>query len=415
MKKIYVYTNTNCRRRLLDANKLKLYFNKNNYTLVKKPEDSDFIIYITCAYRNEITNDTLTKFKDLQKYKAELIVAGCLPVIEEIKLNQIFKGKTISTKNLDKIDVIFPNNKIKFSSLTDSESISQEQYINHHEENYKLKNFPFLNKYYNYFKENFIFYLLNKHLLIYLFPSKTDFYHVRISWGCMGNCSYCGIKKAIGALKSKPINECIDDFEKGLKAKYKMFVITADDVGAFGVDIGSNFPILLDKLTSFEGEYEISVQDLDPRWVVKYIDELEPIFKKGKITSVNIALQSGCDKILKLMNRYHDIEKIKESLIRLKNCSTKLSLDTHFILGFPTETDKDFLQTIDFIKIIDFDMGFIYRFSCKTGTEAEKIEPKVSNDDIIKRMNYAKKLLKNHEYKVITLSKNSYYTFYKTK
>jgi tRNA A37 methylthiotransferase MiaB len=415
MKKIYVYTNTNCRRRLLDANKLQLYFYKNNYTLVKKPKDSDFIIYITCAYRNEITNDTLTKIKDFQKYKAELIVAGCLPVIEEIKLNQIFKGKTISTKNLDKIDVIFPNNKIKFSSLTDAEAISPEQYITYHEENYKLKNFPFLNKYYNYFKENFIFYLLNKHLLIYLFPSKPDFYHVRISWGCMGNCSYCGIKKAIGTLKSKPINECVYDFEKGLKSKYKMFVITADDVGAFGVDIGSNFPTLLDKLTSFEGEYEISVQDLDPRWVVKYIDELEPIFKKGKITSVNIALQSGCEKILKLMNRYHDIEKIKESLIRLKNSSTKLSLDTHFILGFPTETDDDFLQTIDYIKKIDFNMGFIYRFSCKTGTEAEKIEPKVSDDDVIKRMNCAKKLLKNQEYKVITLSKNSFYTFYKTK
>jgi tRNA A37 methylthiotransferase MiaB len=413
MKKFYVYTNTNCRRRLLDAYKIQLYFHKNNYIMVKNPEEADILIYVTCSFRNEITNDALKKIKELQKHDGELIVAGCLPAIEEEKLYKIFKGKTISTKNLHKIDEFFLNNKIKFSSLTDAEALSQQQYINYYEENHKLKYIPFLSKYYNCLRENLTYYLLNKHLLIYLFPSKPDFYHIRISWGCMGNCSYCGIKKAIGTLRSKPINECVDDFEKGLKSKHNKFIITADDVGAFGIDIGSNFPALLDKLTSFKGDYEISVQDFDPRWVVKYIDKLENIFKKDKITSINIALQSGCSKILKLMNRFHDIKKIDESLLRLKNSSKKLSMDTHFILGFPTETDDDFLQTMDFIKKINFDMGFIYRFSCKTGTEAEKIEPKVSNYEINKRMNKAKKLLKNQDYKVITLKKHSFYTFYK--
>jgi len=415
MKKVYVYTNTNCRRRLIDSKKVQLYFFKNNFKIVNHPKEADFVIYITCAYRDEITNSTLEKIKELQKYNGELIVAGCLPLIEEQKLFKIFKGKTISTKDIEKIDNLFPKNKIKFSSISDAEAISEIQNIFLSEENYLLKNYPILNKYYNSFREFLISKILNKHLLIYLSPTKPEFYHVRISWGCFGNCSYCGIKKAIGPLKSKPFQDCINEFEKGLKSGYKTFVITADDVGAYGIDIGYDFPTLLDKFTNFEYEYEISVQDLDPRWIVKYIDKLEPIFKKGKITSVNIALQSGCSKILKLMNRYSEIDKIKEALIRLRNVSDKLSFDMHFIIGFPTETYDDFLKTIEFIKKIGFDMGFIYRFSSKTDTVAEKIKPKVSNDEINYRIQSAKQLLKDYRYKVISISKNNFYTFYKTK
>ena len=413
MKKIYVYTNTNCRRRLLDAKKLQLYFHKNEYPVVKKLEDADFIIYVTCAYRDEITDSNLLKVKELQKYKAELIVAGCLPVIEEEKLKQIFQGKTISTKNLDEIGDLFPDNKIKFSSITDAEAIAKEQYVSHYEENLKLKNFPLINEYYQRFKEYLARNVLNDHLLVYLYPSKLEFYHVRISWGCMGNCAYCGIKKAIGPLKSKPFDECVNDLKKGIEAGYKKIVITADDVGAYGIDTGSDFPTLLDKLTSIPGDHQISVQDLHPRWVVKYIDKLVPIFKRDKITSVNIALQSGCSKILKLMNRYSDVEKMHDALQKLKNSSSKLSFDTHFILGFPTETHDDFLQTMEFIKNLNFDMGFIYRFSCKTRTKAETIEPKVPDDEIVKRMHFARKILKNENYKIISLAKNSFYTFYK--
>ena len=413
MKKIHVYTNTNCRRRLLDAKKLQLYFRKNKHPVVDKPEDADQIIYITCAYREGITETNLAKIKELKKYDAELIVAGCLPIIEEERLKEIFQGTTIGTKDLNEIDKLFPENKIKFSSISDAEAITQEDYDTHYEENLKLKNIPLINDYYKHFKEFFTRNILNNHLMVYLFPSKPEFYHVRISWGCMGNCAYCVIRKAIGPLKSKPFNECISDFKTGIEAGYKKIVITADDVGAYGLDIDSDFPKLLDKLTKIPGDYEVSVQDLHPQWVVKYIDKLEPIFKRDKITSINIALQSGSSEILKKMNRYSDVEKMDDALQKLKKSSKKLSFDTHFILGFPTESHKNFLETMDFVKKLDFDMGFIYRFSCKKGTIAETIEPKVSDEEIIKRMHQSRKILKNQKYKVVTLSKDSYYTFYK--
>jgi len=412
MEKIFVYSNTSCRRRLLDSNKIRLYFRRNNYEIVDNPKNADIIIFVTCAYRNEITETALNQIKEFQDYEAELIVAGCLPEIEKEKLSKIFDGKKISTKELNEIDRLFPKNKVKFNSINDADAIFQEQNIKHEEEHFKFK-IPVITDIYAYFRELFIKNFLNEHLLIYLYPTKKIFYHVRISWGCLGNCSYCGIKKAIGPFKSKPLNECIDDFKKGLEKGYKNFVITADDVGAYGTDIKSSFPELLGKLTSIPGNYNVSVQDLDPRWVVAYIDDLEKIFKTGKITSVNIALQSGSGRILKMMNRYSDINKIKKALIRLKKSSKNISFDTHFILGFPTETHEDFAETMKFVKDVGFYMGFIYRFSCKQGTEAEKIEPKVSDEEIIKRFDFAKKFLKNQNYKFVSLSKNSFCTFYK--
>lgn len=411
MNKIYVSTNTNCRRRLLDTKKIKLYFQRNNWQVLDKPKKADQIIFVTCAYRDEIADDCLEQIKELQKNSGELIVVGCLPDIETEKLKRIFNGRTISTKDLNNIDDYFPDNTIKFKDISDSDVILEDitqNLINKDKNRYQL-----ISKAYSNLQKNVIKYLFNRHLLLYLYPYEKNNYHIRISWGCLGSCTYCAIRKAIGPLKSKPIDECINDFSVGLKKGFKDFIITADDVGAYGSDIGYNFPQLLEILSSFKGEYNISIQDFDPKWIVKYIDELEMIFKKNRISSINVALQSGSKSILKLMNRYNDIDKISDALQRLRNSSKDFSLDTHFIIGFPSETRENFNQTMKFVIDNKFDMGFIYRFSLRSNTKADKIKPKIKSDELDYRMLTAKKILENNKYKVLSLSKNSFYSFYK--
>jgi tRNA A37 methylthiotransferase MiaB len=413
MKKIFVCNNTNCRRRLLDASKIKLYLTKNGYELVDNPKKADITIFLTCAFKEGITENALNKIKILNELDTDLIVAGCLPEIEKDKLSKIFDGPTLSTKKIYNIDNFFPNNKIKFSDIEDADAIVNEQRTLNQFETLKLSNLPVINKFINFISQTVVKNILNDHLMVYLHPTNKRYYHVRISWGCLGNCSYCGIKKAIGPLISKPLKTCINDFKTGVEYGYKNIIITADDVGAYGIDNKSSFPELLDKLTKIKGDYNVSVQDFDPKWLVKYIDELEHIFSKGKINSVNIALQNGSGRILQLMNRYSNIDKIKDSLIRLKNTNTDLSLDTHFIIGFPTETERDFLDTMDFINQINFDVGFIYNYSPKPGTKAELLEPKVTKNELAYRLSYAKKFLKKNGYKMITLTKNNFYCFYK--
>ena len=140
----------------------------------------------------------------MQTHSGELIVVGCLPDIESEKLKKIFNGRTISTKNLNFIDNYFPENTIKFKDISDADVISEG--ITPTQINKGINRIPLISITYLHLQKNIIKYLFNRHLLLYLYPYEKNNYHVRISWGCLGSCTYCAIRKAIGTLKSKPID-----------------------------------------------------------------------------------------------------------------------------------------------------------------------------------------------------------------
>lgn len=413
MKKIFIYTADPCWKRSLDANKIRDYLTKNNYKIVNKPEDTDVIIIVTCAFLNYKSEYALSKIKEFQNYDAKLIVAGCLPNIDKEELAKIFDGRTLTTKELDKkIELLFPPlNNIKFSEIADPNNLFEDLEVSPilgvPEKIFeKLK--P-LEKAYAKVGNHILKHLLGEQSLGYQFSK--DQFHIRISWGCKGNCSYCAIKKAIPPFKSKPFNECIQEFKKGLKEGYKYFILDASDVGAYGLDINSSFPDLLDGMTKIPGDYKISIRELHPRWIVKYIDELEEIVKRHKILVLDVALQSANSRILKLMYRYSDEDKIRDAILRLRKAAQDVLLTVECIVGFPTETWDEFEETLHFIRDIGFNGGQIYLFSCKNGTEAENIEPKITNEEMIKRLQYSKKFLETIGYHTYYLSKNQILMF----
>jgi len=417
MKKIFIYYNESyCIRRALDARKIYTYLVKNNYIVTNNPADSDVIIFVTCASLDTATEFSLNKIKEFQKYDAELIVAGCLPAIAPEKLKEIFNGNTLCTKDIDEIEELFPGDNVDFKSLEDANQTLR--FINRSNlsgsiENIFNKSRGMKNLYIK-LRNHIIKNLFGKYSRFYKWVSlKKSLFLIRISWGCSSNCAYCGIKNAIGPLKSKPFDICMQEFQKGLKQGYTNFVINADEIGSYGLDIGSSFAELLDKLTLIPGDYKISISDLSPRWAVKYLEEIERILKRGKIVRMDIPLQSGNERILKLMHRYSNIEQIKQMFIRFKKAHPDLIIDTRLILGFPSETENEFVDTLKIIKEIDFFSGYIYPFSLKKDTEAEKIEPKITNEEMKKGVRLAKKILKNMNYNFIRVPKKQFYLFEK--
>ena len=420
MNKIFLYSNA-CQLRLLDATKIKNYLIKNGHQIVDKPEDADIIIFITCAVINEKAENSLNTIKKFQKYDAELIVAGCLLDVEKEKLSKIFNGKIIRTTDLnqypEKIDSLFSKRNIKFKDIDDANILFQNMLqsimgVKKINEKNIVKVIKKLFRKFNRMEE--LFSKIRNHLLKYLFGfgeksyyqriiRKSAIFRIRTSWGCVGNCSYCSIKKAVGGMQSKPIDECIKEFKKGLHEGYKHFVLVADDIGSYGLDINSSFPALLDTITNISGDYEITIINLNPRWAVKYIDELEIILKRQKIVSMLIPIQSYSSRILKLMYRFSDTDKIKDALLRIKKAYPNIVLDTHGIIRFPTETEKEFKQTLSLIKEGSFNGNFLFLFSPKTGTNAETLQPKVPQKEIFKRLKYAKKFLKKVGYTVVHL------------
>jgi len=416
MNKVYIYTHS-CGLRFLDANRVRSYFSQNNYKIVNKPKDADIIFFIGCAAIDHLTDESLHLVKEFQEYDAELIVGGCLPAIESDELADIFDGRTIATKDLDKdpdkMDELFPENIIKFRDIDDANIVLPNLNEDKPVEAVKkiFRNMRCIEETYTRIKWHVLKKLMGEHSFYYNVFIDEPMYRMRVSWGCNSNCSYCGIKEAIGSHKSKPLEQIIDEFRNGLNKGYKHFAINADDIGAYGLDIGSSFSVLLDKMTNISGEYDISIVNLSPRWLIKYIDDLEKIFKRQKIIRLSVPIQSGSSRILKLMNRYHDTEKIKEAFLRLKTAFPKLSLHTHIILGFPTETEEDLKQTLSFIKDSNISAGQIKPFSCKAGSEAELIEPEISQDEIYKRSQYAKEFFKKEGYGVTYKSKGSVFLF----
>lgn len=399
MTRICVYAPEVCVRRSLDSKKIFNYLSENKYEIVYDLDNADVIIFVTCAVGDRNTGFSLDMVRELQKYDAELIVAGCLPVIEKEELAKIFDGRTINTKDLDSIGQLFQGNLIEFNALDDANILYETDEEETHIDPIKklfggVKSTEWITSRYFEIRNYILKDQLGEQSAMYRLIVKKQFY-IRVSWGCRGNCSYCGIKKAVGPLKSKPLDKCITEFKNGLNAGYKHFSLTADDIGAYGLDDGSSFPELLDEITKIPGDYEIAILEIAPRWIVKYIDDLEEILKRGKVTMINIPFQSGCSRILKLMNRYSDAEKMKDAILKLRRFHPGLSLATQSIVGFPTETDEEFRQTIHFIKDVNFNGGHLYQFSCKTGTKAESIEPKISKEEMIERLKYAKKYLRN--------------------
>jgi len=402
MKKVCIKF-SGCRRRSLDAQRIKTYFEKNGYEIVYDPKIADINILGCCAFHEHMANTNLKKIEKFQRYKGELIVAGCLPIIEKEKLAKIFNGRTLGTKYINDIDKLFPDSKIKFEDIEDANfkySSKKHNYIKS-----SLRKFKPIEKFYLKIDKFIYRNLVGKNSLQDLaFPRHQKLFHVRIGNGCNSKCTFCVIRKSNGPFKSKPLDQCIKEFKKGLSLGYKRFMITATNPGYYGLDINSSLAELFDNFTSYSGDFDISIRGVYPEFIIKYIDEFEESFKRNKIKSINIPIQSGSRRILKLMNRDIDLVKLKNAIKRLQDASPNLVIDCNYIIGFPTETDEDFQKTLNLIKEIDSKIVYFFPFSARPGTIANELEPKVTKKQMKQRKKIAKKTLKSYGYSAKLLS-----------
>jgi tRNA A37 methylthiotransferase MiaB len=408
VKKFYLYGNLVCTRRSLDTRRINNYLLKNNFEMVKNPKKADLIILNTCAYSNKAAKSSMEKVEEFQKYPAELIVIGCLPEVKKEELKEIFNGKTVVTKDLvknpEKVDELFPKNKTKFDEISDTNKLWWNPDIQQAGQVID-----------NYLSNSFLSSIYDKYITLSVFISKMIYgdnskkylakimgkkaFFLRVSNGCLGNCSYCSIKNAIGPLQSKAISQCVTEFKRGLNEGYKIFRIVSDDLGNYGLDIKTNFIELLKEILKINGSYTIHIESISPRWLIRHLDEFEDLLKTGKITWVFSAIQSANTRILQLMNRYYTREELCNAFTALKKYHN-VKLGSEAIIGFPSETNSEFMETLEFFKKFDLDMGIINQFSCMKNTIAENIKPHVDDEELLKRTEFAANYLKKIGYEV---------------
>ena len=136
------------------------------------------------------------------------------------------------------------------------------------------------------------------------------------------------------------------------------------------------------------------VQDLNPFFFCKYKNELVKLIATGRIKSTSVPFQSGSERILKLMNRRLDFSEFRETIKEIKKVNPAFKLRTQVIIGFPTETDDDFLKTMELLGDCNFNEVDLFAYYEGDGTVSQTITPKVSVEVISRRMNLAKEQLK---------------------
>ncbi len=194
---------------------------------------------------------------------------------------------------------------------------------------------------------------------------------VNIAEGCVGHCSYCVVKKARGGLISREPEEVADEVERLVASGFAEIQLAAQDTAAYGLDIGTNLAELLAKVNEVPGEFMIRVGMMNPNTVVPILDELIAAFRIPRVFKfIHIPVQSGSDIVLRNMQRKYSSKDFLYIVDSFRESIGDLSVHTDIIAGFPGETDDDFRQTLDLIKLLDPDKVNVTRFSRRPGTPA---------------------------------------------
>lgn len=373
-KTFYVLSPGGCSRRALDTEKIINYLKLNSYLPAKNISQADLIYISTCGYDTDMEDfgvKAIEKVLKIADKNSKIVIGGCLPKINKKRLLKLGNFETISPRSIDKLDSII-DPKTKFKSVKDSNILNKPKRHHRHYVNlfkifkYKI-GFPF------FLCKKFFFVAHSRHY-------KDKIYFIKVSEGCLGNCSYCAIKYSIGKLKSKPIDKIIDEFESGLEKDYRIFKLTSDDIGGYGIDIGTNIIELLKKIFEHKGHYSIIIHNFNPNFLIKYYDELLPIIKENheKVGHIDIPIQSGSDKILKLMKRPYKIKRVEKCLLNSKESVKGLKITTQIMVGFPSESKEDFEKTVDLIKRVRFYDITISKYSDRPRTKSSKMRNKIS-------------------------------------
>ncbi len=145
-----------------------------------------------------------------------------------------------------------------------------------------------------------------------------DFFTIRTGIGCLGHCTYCGIRKSKGKIKSKSFGTIIGEVKRAKEESFSVICLSGEDVGCWGYDINSNSVELLEKILECCENIRIVIEYFDPKWLVNFRDRLTPIFSDKRIISVTFAMQSGSSKIIRKTGREYDPKKVY-SIIRKIN------------------------------------------------------------------------------------------------
>ena len=214
-------------------------------------------------------------------------------------------------------------------------------------------------------------------------PFRTSYPNawVNIMYGCNNFCSYCIVPFVRGRERSRKPEYILAEVEQLVKEGYKEITLLGQNVNSYGADgsTGMTFAQLLDAVASIEGKFRVRFMTSHPK---DFNEEVVKVMEKHRkiCRLVHLPVQSGSNEILDKMNRRYTREKYLAEVEMLKSRLPEAELTSDIIVGFPGETEEDYLQTEDLVKRADFASAFTFVYSPRQGTKAATMENQIPEE-----------------------------------
>jgi tRNA-2-methylthio-N6-dimethylallyladenosine synthase len=365
IKKSYHIETFGCQMNSRDSEKISGILKQIGYEETDT-EDADFVLYNTCTVRENANNRVYGRLGyvgRLKKNRKGMLVALCGCMMQETTAVEKIKG------SYPFVDIIFGTHNIfKLAELIKTRFDNEEaggKHVDHmvidlwKDTNMIVENLPNDRKY----------------------PFKAG---VNIIFGCNNFCSYCIVPYVRGRERSRNLKDILDEIKSLAAEGVKELMLLGQNVNSYGknLDPSVSFAKLLQEIEKVEGIERIRFMTSHPKDLSQELIDVMGTSKKI-CKHLHLPLQSGSTRLLKIMNRKYTKEDYLDLVERIKKAVPDISLTTDIIVGFPGETEEDFLETMDVVKKVGFDSAFTFLYSKRTGTPAatmNQVEAKVAKE-----------------------------------
>lgn len=336
MTSFYIET-YGCSHNFADSEQMAGLLQQAKFTQKEKIEDADIIIFNTCTVKGPTASSFFSRLTEIKKqfpYKA-IVIAGCIPQSDPEDLK---KFTLVGTKQIhhivEAVEESLNNNIVQMLETGEMPPLNLPK--------------------------------IRKNHLIEIIP---------ISRGCLSACTFCKTKAARGNLQSYHLEEIIAMAKQGVQEGVKEIWLTSQDTLCYGFDIGTNIAHLLEELINLPGSFKIRIGMGNPVHLPTIKEKLFPLLNHEKVFQfLHIPLQSGNNDVLKDMRRGNTKEEFVALVREARNSIPRLTLATDIIVGYPTEKEEDFWETLNIVRETTPDIINISRFWARPKTPAAKMK-----------------------------------------
>lgn len=314
---------------------------ENDMEIVDTIDDADVVIVNTC-YVKLPTEDKMTyRIQKLQKEYPDkkIIVGGCMVEIDPEKLDKI--GPDISwigphqlNKSADVVNATYCGDIIRETGFSKESKVNVPKVMDDS--------------------------------LIHI---------IQICEGCLGACTFCCTRFARGPLNSYPIEDIVAEARMAIENGACEIQLTAQDTAAFGRDSGEKLSDLIKEVANLDGDFRVRVGMMHPKNILNDVDEIIEAMKHPNVYDfIHLPVQSGSDKVLSEMRRGHNISQYKEIVSKFKNEIPGIALAVDIIVGYPTETDEDFNETVKLLNEIKPSLIHLSKYQHRIGAISSSLD-----------------------------------------